>query len=50
MGGTMMPLMTSALRTLSGRRWPARANLVNILQQIGGSVGAAVMSVILPTS
>ncbi|MEV4199870.1 DHA2 family efflux MFS transporter permease subunit [Micromonospora globbae] len=47
MGGTMMPIMTSALRTLKAHDVARGSTLVNILQQIGGSVGAAVMSVIL---
>ncbi|WBB67910.1 DHA2 family efflux MFS transporter permease subunit [Micromonospora sp. WMMD812] len=47
MGGTMMPIMTSALKTLNAQEVARGSTLVNILQQIGGSVGAAVMSVIL---
>ncbi|MEH1013187.1 DHA2 family efflux MFS transporter permease subunit [Micromonospora sp. CPCC 206060] len=47
MGGTMMPIMTSALRTLHPNEVARGSTLVNILQQIGGSIGAAVMSVIL---
>ncbi|MFC0527548.1 DHA2 family efflux MFS transporter permease subunit [Phytohabitans kaempferiae] len=47
MGGTMMPIMTSALRTLTAHDTARGSTLVNILQQIGSSVGAAVMSVIL---
>ncbi|MDO3703055.1 DHA2 family efflux MFS transporter permease subunit [Micromonospora sp. C28SCA-DRY-2] len=47
MGGTMMPIMTSALKTLNAQDVARGSTLVNILQQIGGSVGAAVMSVIL---
>jgi EmrB/QacA subfamily drug resistance transporter len=47
MGGTMMPIMTSALRTLASHDVARGSTLVNILQQIGGSVGAAIMSVIL---
>lgn len=47
MGGTMMPIMTSALRTLSHHDTARGSTLVNILQQIGSSIGAAVMSVIL---
>jgi MFS family permease len=47
MGGTMMPLMTSALRTLRSADVARGSTLVNILQQIGSSIGAAVMSVIL---
>jgi len=47
MGGTMMPIMTSALRTLSNSDVARGSTLVNILQQIGGSIGSAIMSVIL---
>ncbi|SDY41894.1 drug resistance transporter, EmrB/QacA subfamily [Micromonospora pattaloongensis] len=47
MGGTMMPIMTSALKTLHADQVARGSTLVNIIQQIGGSVGAAVMSVIL---
>jgi EmrB/QacA subfamily drug resistance transporter len=47
MGGTMMPIMTSALRTLSNHDVARGSTLVNILQQIGSSIGAATMSVIL---
>jgi EmrB/QacA subfamily drug resistance transporter len=47
MGGTMMPIMTSALKTLTHHDVARGSTLVNILQQIGGSIGAAVMSVIL---
>jgi len=47
MGGTMMPIMTSALRTLSQPEVARGSTLVNILQQIGGSIGSAIMSVIL---
>jgi MFS family permease len=47
MGGTMMPIMTSALRTLTHQEVARGSTLVNILQQIGGSIGGAVMSVVL---
>jgi len=47
MGGTMMPIMTSALRTLTNSEVARGSTLLNIVQQIGGSIGAAVMSVIL---
>ena len=47
MGGTMMPIMTGALRTLSPHDVARGSTLVNILQQIGGSIGTAIMSVIL---
>ena len=47
MGGTMMPIMTSALRTLTNHEVARGSTLVNIVQQVGGSIGTAVMSVIL---
>ncbi|WP_033342719.1 DHA2 family efflux MFS transporter permease subunit [Catenuloplanes japonicus] len=47
MGGTMMPIMTSALKTLTSHEVARGSTLVNILQQIGGSVGTAIMSVLL---
>jgi MFS family permease len=47
MGGTMMPIMTSALRNLTHHEVARGSTLVNILQQIGSSIGAAIMSVIL---
>jgi hypothetical protein len=42
-----MPIMTSALRTLQPHDVARGSTLVNILQQIGGSIGTATMSVIL---
>ncbi|MGC4806434.1 DHA2 family efflux MFS transporter permease subunit [Micromonospora sp. DT233] len=47
MGGTMMPVMTSALKTLTNHEVARGSTLLNILQQIAGSVGSALMSVIL---
>mgnify|MGYP006099145605 CR=1 FL=1 len=47
MGGTMMPIMTSALRTLRNHEVARGSTMVNIVQQIGGSIGTAVLSVIL---
>ena len=47
MGGTMMPIMTSALKTLTNHEVARGSTLLNILQQIAGSVGSATMSVIL---
>jgi hypothetical protein len=47
MGGTMMPLFTAALQTLSGPTIARGSTLMNIMQQIASSIGAAVMSVIL---
>ncbi|WP_306205764.1 DHA2 family efflux MFS transporter permease subunit [Actinoplanes sp. RD1] len=47
MGGTMMPLMTSALKTLTSHEVARGSTLLNILQQVAGSIGSALMSVIL---
>jgi len=47
MGSTMMPIMTSALKTLRAPEVARGSTLLNITQQIASSVGVAVMSVIL---
>jgi EmrB/QacA subfamily drug resistance transporter len=47
MGGTMMPIMTAALKTLRAAEVARGSTLLNITQQIASSVGVAVMSVIL---
>jgi EmrB/QacA subfamily drug resistance transporter len=47
MGATMMPLMTSALRTLKHAEVARGSTLLNITQQIASSVGVAVISVVL---
>jgi EmrB/QacA subfamily drug resistance transporter len=47
MGGTMMPIMTSALKTLRASEVARGSTLLNITQQIASSIGVAVMSVIL---
>jgi len=47
MGATMMPLFTTALRTLSGVQVARGSTLLNIAQQIASSCGVATMSVIL---
>jgi EmrB/QacA subfamily drug resistance transporter len=47
MGGTMMPIMTSALKTLRSADVARGSTLLNITQQIASSIGVAVMSVIL---
>ena len=47
MGLSMMPLMTSALRTLRAKEVARGSTLLNIVQQIASSVGVAVMSVVL---
>jgi EmrB/QacA subfamily drug resistance transporter len=47
MGGTMMPIMTSALKTLTSHEVARGSTLINIVQQIASSVGVAIMSVVL---
>ncbi|TDC49610.1 DHA2 family efflux MFS transporter permease subunit [Jiangella ureilytica] len=47
MGMTMMPIMTAALASLTHGEVARGSTLMNIIQQTGGSIGTAVMSVIL---
>jgi len=47
MGATMMPLFTTALRTLTSNEVARGSTLLNITQQIASSIGVAVMSVVL---
>jgi EmrB/QacA subfamily drug resistance transporter len=47
MGATMMPLFTSALKTLAASQVARGSTLLNITQQIASSCGVALMSVIL---
>jgi len=47
MGATMMPIMTSALKTLSSSEVARGSTLINIVQQVASSVGVAIMSVLL---
>ncbi len=47
MGATMMPLFTASLQTLRGPTIARGSTLMNIMQQIASSIGAAVMSVVL---
>ncbi|MGB7817760.1 MAG: DHA2 family efflux MFS transporter permease subunit [Ornithinibacter sp.] len=47
MGATMMPLMTSALKTLTSHQVARGSTLLNISQQIASSIGVAIMSVVL---
>ena len=49
MGATMMPLMTSALKTLRSHDVARGSTLLNISQQIASSIGVAIMSVVLTT-
>jgi len=47
MGATMMPIMTSALKTLRSHEVARGSTLLNIIQQVASSCGIAVISVIL---
>ncbi|GGB83067.1 major facilitator transporter [Knoellia flava TL1] len=47
MGATMMPLMTSALRTLTAHQVARGSTLLNITQQVASSIGVAIISVVL---
>ncbi len=47
MGATMMPLFTSALKTLKAPEVARGSTLLNITQQIASSCGVAIMSVLL---
>lgn len=47
MGATMMPLMTSALKTLTGPRVARGSTTLNIAQQVASSFGVAIASVLL---
>jgi EmrB/QacA subfamily drug resistance transporter len=47
MGSTMMPLMTSALKTLKSHDVARGSTLLNISQQVASSIGVAIMSVVL---
>lgn len=50
MGGTMMPLMTSALKTLTAHQVARGSTLLNITQQVASSFGVAIISVLLTSS
>ncbi|MFT3874063.1 MAG: DHA2 family efflux MFS transporter permease subunit [Nocardioides sp.] len=47
MGATMMPIFTSALKTLRTHQVARGSTLINVIQQVAASVGVAVISVIL---
>ncbi len=47
MGGTMMPIMTSALQSLKDAEIARGSTLMNITQQVSASIGTALFSVIL---
>ncbi|GAA6527256.1 DHA2 family efflux MFS transporter permease subunit [Intrasporangium sp. DVR] len=46
MGATMMPIMTSALKTLTSHQVARGSTLLNITQQVASSIGIAVISVV----
>jgi EmrB/QacA subfamily drug resistance transporter len=50
MGGTMMPIMTSALQTLADHDIARGSTLMNITQQVAASIGTALFSVLLTNS
>lgn len=47
LGSTMMPIMTAALQTLTHESVARGSTLMNIVQQAAGSIGTALMSVVL---
>jgi MFS family permease len=47
LGSTMMPIMTAALQTLTNETVARGSTLMNIVQQAAGSIGTALMSVVL---
>jgi EmrB/QacA subfamily drug resistance transporter len=47
MGMTMMPIMSAALASLTHQQVARGSTMMNIIQQTAGSIGTAVMSVIL---
>jgi EmrB/QacA subfamily drug resistance transporter len=47
MGASMMPLMSGAMQTLRHAAVARASTALNIIQQVGASIGTAVMSVIL---
>lgn len=47
MGGTMMPIFTAALRTLTEHEVARGSTLLNVIQQIASSTGVAIISVVL---
>jgi EmrB/QacA subfamily drug resistance transporter len=47
MGATMMPAMTAALQTLARPAVPRATSALNIIQRVGGSLGTALLAVVL---
>jgi EmrB/QacA subfamily drug resistance transporter len=50
MGGAMMPIMSGAMQTLRKAAVAKASTSLNIIQQVGASIGTAVMSVLLITA
>ncbi|MFS0886654.1 DHA2 family efflux MFS transporter permease subunit [Aeromicrobium sp. 179-A 4D2 NHS] len=50
MGGTMMPIFTSALKTLTSHEVARGSTLLNVVQQVASASGIAVISVVLTNS
>ena len=50
LGMSMMPAMTAAYQTLQPADVPKATTMINILRQVGGSLGTAVLAVILQRS
>ncbi|MBF4161592.1 DHA2 family efflux MFS transporter permease subunit [Nocardioides acrostichi] len=50
MGGTMMPLFTSALKTLPASQVARGSTLLNVAQQVSASMGVAILTVVLTSS
>lgn len=47
MGATMMPAMSAAYQTLTHNEVPRATSTINIIQRVGGAIGATMLSVIL---
>jgi EmrB/QacA subfamily drug resistance transporter len=47
MGATMMPTMSAAFQTLRRAAVPRATTALNIIQQVGGAIGTAILSVLL---
>jgi MFS family permease len=47
MGATMMPTMSAAFQTLRRPAVPRATTALNIIQQVGGAIGTAIVSVLL---
>jgi EmrB/QacA subfamily drug resistance transporter len=47
MGATMMPTFSAAFQTLKRAAVPRATTALNIIQQVGGAIGTAIMSVLL---